>query len=136
MVSRGQLFWEFVVSWRLDFKKKFPSLQILAKALAIAALVCTSGCMTLEVEGAGAQTPRSHLGSETLHGSFYQFKWTNWNTEVCPEGRGLRKVELHTNILYMLASTFSLGLYVPQSVDWWCEEPSPGPDGPILNVPE
>ena len=30
MVRRGQLFWEFVVSWRLDFKKKFLSLSSIA----------------------------------------------------------------------------------------------------------
>ncbi len=111
-------------------------MPILDRVLAIASLVCLSGCMTFEVEGAGAQTPRSHLGSATVHGSLYDFKWSDWNTEVCPEGSGLRKVEFHTNILYLLASTLSLGLYVPQTVDWWCEEPPPGPDGPILDDPE
>lgn len=111
-------------------------MHVFVKGLVIAAAACMSGCANIEVEGARSQTQRSQLGRATVHGSFYQFKWADWDTEVCPEGRGLRKVEFHTNVLYLLASTLSLGLYVPQSVDWWCEEPIPGPDGPILDDPE
>lgn len=111
---------------------------ILVRVFVLVSLVCLSGCMTFELEGAGKQTPKSQIGRATVHGSLYGFEWSErkWNTEVCTNGNHLRKAEFHTNILYLLASTLSLGLYVPQSVDWWCEAPPPGRDGKLFDDPE
>lgn len=88
-------------------------------ALSTLAVLAMSGCATYEVEGAGAFTPDSHTGSETIHGSLYGFRWSEFNNEKCVDSN-LFRVETHTNAALLLISVLSLGLYVPQTVEWWC----------------
>ena len=97
-----------------------------------AALISVSGCMSFELEGDGLKTPESKHGSETVHGSLYGFIWTSREIEKSSDNLGLYRVEYHTNILFILVSTCSLGLYVPQTVEWWCQAPRQDDDGPIL----
>ena len=59
---------------------------------------------------------------ETVAGSLYGIKWSQYNAQKCDEGP-LAKVEFHYNALQFLASTLTLGLYVPQTVEWWCSGP-------------
>lgn len=91
-----------------------------------AVLVCCSiysllGCATMTIEGDGQKTPQSKTGTHTMHGSFYSFVWSAPPVDKCDNGRGLYRARYHTNMAYVLASAFSLGLYVPQTVEWWCD---------------
>ena len=93
--------------------------------------------MTFEVEGDGQLTPQSVSGSETVHGSLYGFTWGSRDIQKCSDGLGLYRVEFHTNAFFLLVSTCSLGLYVPQVVEWWCQASEQADDGEILGtVPE
>lgn len=91
-------------------------------ALGVLALA-TAGCMSFEIEGDGALTEKSLRGSETIHGSLYGFRWADMDVQKCSEQQGIFRVQYHTNAAFVLASALSLGLYVPQSVEWWCQAP-------------
>ncbi len=80
-----------------------------------------SGCATMTIEGDGQKTPMSEHGTHTVHGSYYNFVWSEPPVEKCDNGQGLYRVRVHTNALYSLVSIVSLGLYVPQAAEWWCD---------------
>ncbi len=88
-----------------------------------------SGCMTFVVEGEGEKTPNSVTGTATVHKSLYRFDWSDWLVERCVDGRALYRVEYHTNAAYLLVSVASLGLYVPQTVTWSCDDSARVDDG-------
>ena len=90
----------------------------LTPALFAVTLIC-SGCSTFELEGSGSITPNAITGSETVHGSLYGYRWRDFAIEKCGTD-SLFRVEFHTNAALLLASVLSLGLYVPQTVEWWC----------------
>lgn len=83
-----------------------------------------SGCATMTIEGDGQKTPDSKTGTHTSHGSFYGFVWSEPEAEKCDNGQGLYRARYHTNALYALATVMSFGLYVPQTVQWWCDDGS------------
>ncbi len=87
-------------------------------------LIGSTACATFEVEGPGSIKPNSETGSQTVHGSLYGFRWQPYSIEKCDEGN-LFRVEHHTNAVMLLASVATLGLYVPQTVEWWCDTPDP-----------
>ena len=76
-------------------------------------------CATFELEGAGAITPDAITDSATVHGSLYGFRWRPHTVEKCGQD-SLFRVEVQTNVAFILVSIASLGLYVPQTVEWWC----------------
>jgi hypothetical protein len=80
-----------------------------------------SSCATMTIEGDGQKTPKSEHGIHTVHGSYYDFVWSEPPVEKCENGQGLYRVRVHTNALYSLVSIVSLGLYVPQTAEWWCD---------------
>jgi len=86
-----------------------------------AVLFLISGCTTFELEGDGVKSADSCHGSETVHGSLFGFRWGERDIEKCTEQHGLYRVEVHDNALFVLASVLTLGLYVPQTVEWWCD---------------
>ena len=87
-----------------------------------AVMIAALACMTFEVEGDGKLLPQSVHGTEVVHGSLYRATpWKSRGVDKCPEGRGLYRVEYYTNGLFVLASAATFGLYVPQSVEWWCQ---------------
>ncbi len=95
-------------------------------------LICCSiysllACTTMTIEGDGQKTPQSKTGTHTAHGSFYGYVWSEPPVDKCDNGRGLYRARYHTNMAYVLASALSLGLYVPQTVEWWCDG-APDPD--------
>ncbi len=93
------------------------------KIALILAIAMSPACATFEVEGNGSITPEAIAGSETVHGSLYGFKWREFDIEKC-EDNTLFRVEFHTNAGLLLASFLTLGLYVPQTVEWWCNSPT------------
>ncbi len=93
------------------------ALPLLALALML------PGCMTFEVGANASITEESASRSETVHGSFYGYRWRDYHVQKCDE-TALALVEYHFNGLQLFASALSLGLYVPQTVEWWCDDPS------------
>ena len=85
-------------------------------------LALVPACMSFEIEGSGDfdKGPDAQNVSETIHGSFWGFMWATPEISKCEKGFELYRIEYHHNALYVLASVASLGLYVPQSVEWWC----------------
>ncbi len=86
-------------------------------------LACLAGCATFELEGSGSITPDAITGSETVHGSLYGYRWRTFVVEKCGSD-SLFRVEYHTNAALLLVSVATLGLYVPQTVEWWCHAPA------------
>ncbi len=82
-------------------------------------LACLAGCSTFELEGSGSISPSTITGRETVHGSLYGYRWQQFQVEKC-EQDSLFRIEFHTNALLLLTSLVTLGLYVPQTVEWWC----------------
>ena len=94
-----------------------------ARTIAAAALVCcAAACSSFELEGGGdAQlTPDARSISETVHASFWGFFWSTPEVQKCEPGFQIYRVEYHDNFLFALVSVATLGLYAPQSVEWWC----------------
>ena len=97
-------------------------------SLIICYLILTiSGCATMTIEGSGEKTVQSKTGTHTVYGSYYNFVWSEPPVTKCEDGRNLYRARYHTNAVYTLATVFSLGLYVPQTVQWWCDG-TPEPD--------
>ncbi|MEL6868330.1 MAG: hypothetical protein AAFO81_00890 [Pseudomonadota bacterium] len=90
------------------------------RAIVVFVLVwALAGCSTFEVEGAGSIRPDAITGSQTVHGSLYGIQWAPLVTEKCGNDH-LFRVEYHTNALLLLTAVATLGVYVPQTVEWWC----------------
>ena len=83
------------------------------------------GCATMTIEGDGQKPPKSEADRYTEHNSFYGFVWSEPQPSKCKNGHGIYRVRYHTNAAYTLATVLSLGLYVPQTVDWWCDGTPP-----------
>ena len=97
-----------------------------------------AGCTTFLIEGSGDRdkTPGAQKVEETIQGSFWGFSWSERNVAKCDKNRELYRIKVHQNALFVLASVATLGLYVPQSVEWWCvAREDPGEDqGPSLKL--
>jgi hypothetical protein len=97
-----------------------------------------AGCATFLIEGAGdrdksVDTPKVE---ETVHGSFWGIEWDKPAVSKCEKDHELYRVKVHQNALFLFASVVTLGLYVPQSVEWWCvpRTAPAGDEGPSLNL--
>lgn len=101
-------------------------------------LAGAAGCTTFLIEGSGDRdkTPDAQKVEETIHGSFWGFDWSKRNVARCGKNRELYRIKVHQNALFVLASVASLGLYVPQSVEWWCvaREDTGEDEGPSLKL--
>lgn len=87
----------------------------------IAAGIFLSGCMTFEVGSNASETQESYNNSEIVHGSIYGYRWREYHVQKCDDGP-LARVEYNFNWIELLASSLSLGFYVPQTVEWWCDD--------------
>ena len=106
-----------------DFYVNFLRLmEIISRIQILCLSLLLPGCMTFSIQGDGEKTPRSDSGTETVHGSLYNFSWSQTPVDHCDNGEGLYRVRFHTNAAYILVSAVSLGLYVPQTLTWWCED--------------
>jgi hypothetical protein len=85
--------------------------------------------MTFELETAAVEEGEGMSAdstSETVHGSWWGYKWRDHVVEKGGEDDfGLYRVEYHTNALFSIVSVLTLGLYVPQTVEWWTLIESP-----------
>lgn len=97
-----------------------------------------TGCMSVDIENhpkgmdKTASSPRG--GIETIHGSFYGFYWRTRTQEDVIKAKGdiqLYRVTYHNNMLYSLVSVLTLGLYVPETIEWKLVT-APAEDGPIM----
>ena len=71
----------------------------------------------------GSRTVNSTNDFQTIHGSFYGFYWSPYHVQKCDDGP-LEHIEFHFNALQLAATVTTLGLYVPQTVEWWCDDPN------------
>lgn len=94
--------------------------RVLAILFLVSALLL-SGCMTFEVGSNVSPTVSSTNGYEIVHGSIYGYRWREYHVQKCDES-ALSRVEYNFNWIELLASSISLGFYVPQTVEWWCED--------------
>lgn len=104
-----------------------------------AALATLSACATFELEtGAfcGDLEKKPGSESETVHGSLWGFDWSQRTVEKCEDDCGIYRVEVHTNAVFVLASVVSLGLYVPQTVEWWCQAEARNDEDEEVFVPD
>ena len=100
-------------------------------------IVGLSACATVTVEGDLPKTADSTTGTDTVHGSFYNFVWSEPTVTKCETGEGLARVRTHTNVAYSFVSILSLGLYVPQTITWWCDgTPEDDADEEVYVPPE
>lgn len=104
---------------------KEPSIPIRSFARAVflvPLLLAAVACSSFELEGGGDYdlTPEAISRSETVHASFWGFLWSTPDVQKCEPGFQIYRVEYHDNFLFALASVATLGLYAPQSVEWWC----------------
>lgn len=102
-------------------------------------LLCSiAGCTTFLIEGSGDRdkTPDAQKVEETIHGSFWGVRWGHRNVAKCEQQNELFRIKVHQNALFVLASVATLGVYVPQSVEWWCvaREDSSEDEGPSLRL--
>ena len=78
-----------------------------------------AGCVNFPIEGSG--TPQKTNGYETIHGSYYGFKWQEYDIKKAKD------------YLYSAAAVLTLGLYVPQDVEWWVQAlPQQDYNGPLM----
>jgi hypothetical protein len=90
-----------------------------------------SSCMSFVVEGSGDRDKSTNAQSvqETVHGSFWGSLWDRPYVSKCEKGQELYRIKYHQNAVFVLASIATLGLYVPQAVEWWCvAREDPGAD--------
>lgn len=83
-------------------------------------LILCSGCLSYVIEGGGEKEAAS--GKETIVKNFYGINYGERKSVKCPGDLGLYKVQVSQNGLNVIASVFSLGFYVPQDVEWWCQK--------------
>lgn len=100
-------------------------------------ILIAAGCMRFDVENHPTGMDKTALsptgGIETIHGSLYGFYWKKRTQEDIIKAKGatqLYRVRYHTNIFYCLASVLSLGLYVPETIEWKLVATSEA-DGPV-----
>jgi hypothetical protein len=94
-----------------------------------------SACATVTIDSDVPKTTDSTTGTDTVHGSFYNFVWSAPEVTKCEKGQGLSRVRTHTNAAYSLVSILSLGLYVPQTITWWCDGTRKDDEGEKAWVP-
>ena len=104
----------------------------------IVSVILTTGCMHFDVENHPKGMDKTALspkgGIETIHGSLYGFYWHKRTQENIIKAKGdvqLYRVRYCTNIFYCLASVFSIGLYVPETIEWQLVTAQEA-DGPVM----
>ena len=94
--------------------------------LVMASLLST--WMTFEVGSNATETTESVHGYEIVHGSIYGIQWGDeYHVQKCDDGP-LSRVEFNFNWIELFAASLTLGLYVPQTVEWWCDDSSVADD--------
>lgn len=102
----------------------FRFTRILIASLFAAAL---TGCMTFEVGANASMTQNSLNDHEIVHGSLYGFRWRQYHVQKCDDS-ALAMVEFNYNWIELLATIVTVGLYLPQTVEWWCEDKTTADD--------
>jgi hypothetical protein len=90
-------------------------------------LFVMTGCASFAIQGGGNVTAKDGLrGHETVYSSCW--KESSWNKRcMLKDSRAnFVKVRYKTNFFYSLASVVTLGVFVPQDVEWWLEDVDAG----------
>ncbi len=98
------------------------------RLMLVAVFIGLAGCTTHTIRGGGPKTASVIAGKETVHGSLYGFFGPDIPQQKCTKDYDLVQARYHTNALYLLVSVVSLGIYVPETIEWWCDK-RPTDDG-------
>lgn len=100
------------------------------RTLAAFLLVVLSSCSSFALKRSAALEGYGKSDGSTtttFHGSYWPFSWSGTGTGPesnvvhCAEGCvGVHTVEYHTNLAYALGPILTIGLWVPETVEWWC----------------
>jgi hypothetical protein len=108
----------------------------LAKLFLVATLsVQSTACYTYhvyQVGGAGGREQGNQPSTEWNHATLHAFAWGLVRRDLpvsnCRQdqrtGGGIEEIKVNTNLVYILASTATLGVWVPLQVSWRCAKPS------------
>lgn len=112
-----------------------------ATLLSLALLCTTTGCYRYHVYQVGGTAGReqgNQPGTEWRSRTLHSFAWGAVRQDLpvdnCQLANGQRfgieEVRVDTNLAFLLASTVTLGLWVPLEVSWRCARP-PVPTGTL-----
>ena len=112
-----------------------------ALLLLLACSASSTGCYTYHVYQVGGpdgreqgNQPSTEWRSDTLHSFAWGAVRQDLPVDNCQLGSGQRlgieEVKVDTNFAFMLASTVTLGIWVPLQVSWRCARP-PVPTGTL-----
>jgi hypothetical protein len=118
-----------------------PRTVPLAFVLMAALSLPASGCYTYHVYQIGGpdgrelgNQPSTEWQGRTLHAFAWGAVRQDLPVDNCRLGSGqplgIEEVRVDTNLAYLIASTATLGLWVPLRVNWRCARP-PVPGGPL-----
>ena len=108
--------------------------RLSALLLLLACWMSASGCYTYHVYQAGGpegrelgNQPSTEWEGKTLNAFFWGAVRQDLPIENCRLGDGthlgIEEVKIETNFAYILASTLTLGIWVPLDVHWRCAKP-------------
>ncbi len=109
----------------------------LASVCILTVMMFSEGCTQLALTGSQSNNGVSEFtkeekiiypqrGSDTVYRCFYSDKlWSTWDREKSIKGVGLYEVRYHTNMLFALTTVLSLGIVVPQGVEWELQDIHP-----------
>lgn len=106
---------------------KYRIAVVIRCAIVGAFLSVMTGCASFAIQGGGNVTAKDGLrGHETVYSSCW--KESSWNKRcTLKDSRAdFVKVRYKTNFFYSLASVVTLGVFVPQDVEWWLEDVDAG----------
>jgi len=78
-----------------------------------------------ETDTGGQRNAGTVCPSETAWQTYYGFDWSTPPVKKAKNGQGLYQVTVYNDYLCSLISVFSLGLAVPQRVEWQAQRPEP-----------
>lgn len=115
--------------------------RLAAFSVAAAVSMTSHGCYSYhvyQVGGAGGRELGNQPSTEWRHKTLHALAWGQVRQDLpvdnCQLGNGQRlgieEVTARTNFGYVLASTVTLGFWVPLKVSWRCAKP-PVPTGPL-----
>ena len=94
--------------------------KLFKRLILVVLSITIAGCTTHTIRGGGPKTTSAITGTETIHGSLYSFSGPDIPENKCALGYDLVQVRYHTNAFYLIVSVISLGIYVPENIEWWC----------------
>jgi hypothetical protein len=109
--------------------------KLAAIVLVLACSIPSTACYTwhvYQIGGTGGREQGNQPGTEWKHKTLHALAWGAVRQDLpvdnCQLANGQRfgieEVKVDTNLAYVLASTLTLGIWVPLKVSWRCAKPT------------